>query len=251
MATRGIDQKEVEDGAGASCCNGALLLPLLCGVCAAQSGTDWRFFNGGLDGDHYSRLKQINRANVHELKQAWIFDTGEKGGIQDNPLVVGQTLYAYTPTEKVVALDAATGKLKWKFDSGIESNQPDRGMTWWTDDGKGRVFVGVLNFLYCLDAETGKPVESFGESGRVDLRKGLRGNYEEQSVVLTSPGVIYKDMIIVGGRNPETHPARRGIFARSICTRGRCAGRSIRFLTRAKRGMRRGRRRRGRRRGGE
>jgi glucose dehydrogenase len=67
-----------------------------------------------------------------------------------------------------------------------------------------------MNFLYCLDPETGKPIESFGEGGRIDLRKELRGNYEEQSVVLTTPGVIYKDMIIVGGRNPETHPAPPG-----------------------------------------
>ncbi|HEY1901563.1 MAG TPA: c-type cytochrome [Terracidiphilus sp.] len=192
-----------------------LLSSFLCGICAAQSATGWPAYNGGLNGDHYSQLKQINRANVQRLKLAWTFDTGEKGGIQDNPLIVGRTLYAYTPTEKVVALDAATGKLKWKFDSGIEGTQPDRGITYWVDGNRPRIFAGVLNFLYCLDAETGKPVESFGERGRIDLRKGLDrglggGNYEEQSIVLTTPGVLYKDMIIVGGRNPETHPAPPG-----------------------------------------
>ncbi len=192
-----------------------LISSALTAACAAQTQAGWPIYNGGLDGDHYSRLAQINRGNVHLLKQAWKFDTGEVGGIQDNPLVVGRTLYAYTPTEKVVALDAATGALKWKFDSGIAGNQPDRGMTWWTDEGHGRVFAGVLNFLYCLDADTGKPVPTFGEDGRVDLRKGLDrglvgGRYEEQSIVLTTPGVIYKDMIIVGGRNPETHPAPPG-----------------------------------------
>jgi quinoprotein glucose dehydrogenase len=91
---------------------------LLCGACAAQSAVVWPVYNGGPDADHYSRLTQINRANVDKLKLAWSFDTGEKGGLQDNPLIVGRTLYAYTPTQKVVALDAATGKLKWKFDSG-------------------------------------------------------------------------------------------------------------------------------------
>jgi glucose dehydrogenase len=190
---------------------------VLSGLCAAQSA-GWPAYNGGLDGDHYSSLKQINRANVSQLKVAWTFDTGEKGGIQDNPLVVGRTLYAYTPTQKIVALDAATGQLKWKFDSGVGGNQPARGMTWWMDGKQGRVFAGVMNYLYCLDAETGKPVASFGEAGRVDLRKGLErdstgklgGNVEEQSIVLTTPGVIYKDMIIVGGRNPETHPAPPG-----------------------------------------
>ena len=89
---------------------------------------DWPVYNGGLDGDHYSRLTQINRGNVHLLQQAWTFDTGEKGGIQTNPLIVGRTLYAFTPGTKVVALDAATGKLKWKFDSGIVAGQPARGV---------------------------------------------------------------------------------------------------------------------------
>src|SRR6478736_809670 len=71
--------------------------------------TGWAVYNGGLDGDHYSALTQINRENVHRLQQAWTYDTGEKGGIQTNPLVIGRTLYAYTPKTEVIALDAATG----------------------------------------------------------------------------------------------------------------------------------------------
>jgi len=67
-----------------------------------------------------------------------------------------------------------------------------------------------MNFLYCLDAETGQAIASFGEDGRIDLRKGLGRDYETQSVVLTSPGIVYRDLIIVGGRNPETHPAPPG-----------------------------------------
>jgi len=185
----------------------ALIMPV---VCAGQSTTDWPAYNGGLDGDHYSALKQINRGNVQQLQVAWTYDTGEKGGIQTNPLMIGRTLYAFTPTQKLVALDAASGALKWTFDSGIKGTQPARGMAYWTDGKQGRIFAGVMNFLYCLDAETGKPVSSFGEAGRVDLRKNLRGDFEKQSIVLTTPGVIYKDLIIVGGRNPETHPAPPG-----------------------------------------
>jgi glucose dehydrogenase len=192
----------------------AMMATMLCTLCAGQSTTGWTVYNGGLDGDHYSKLAQINRGNVGQLKQAWSFDTGEKGGIQTNPLIEGRTLYAYTPTQKVVALDAATGKLKWRFDSGVGGNQPARGLAWWTDGKQSRLFAGIMNFLYCLDPETGKPIESFGESGRIDLRKGLDrglgGNFEEQSIVLTTPGVVYKDMIIVGGRNPEQHPAPPG-----------------------------------------
>ena len=175
---------------------------------------DWPAYNGGADGDHYSGLTQINRGNVSKLQVAWTYDSGEKGGIQTNPLIVGRTLYAYTPTQKVVALDAATGKLKWKYDSGINGSQPARGLAYWTDGAHGRIFAGIMNFLYCLDTETGKPIEGFGEGGRVDLRKGLErtpaDNYESQSIALTSPGLVYKDLIIVGGRNPETHPAPPG-----------------------------------------
>ncbi len=183
------------------------------GILPAQQ-SDWPAYNGGPDGDHYSSLKQINRGNVHRLEQVWRFDTGEKGGLQANPLIVGRTLYAYTPTQKVVALDAGTGQLKWKFDSGIIGTQPARGLTYWSANESGgkqtRIFAGVMNFLYCLDAETGKPVPSFGENGRVDLRKNLGREYETQSIALTTPGVLYKDLIIVGGRNPETHPAPPG-----------------------------------------
>lgn len=191
---------------------------LLCSLAAssalAQSGTDWPVYNGGPDGDHYSTLTQINRANAQHLQVAWTYDTGEKGNIETNPLIVGRTLYAYTTSQKVIALDAATGKLKWKFDSGIDGRQPVRGVTYWPDSedaGKRpRIFAGIMNYLYCLDAETGRPIASFGTAGRIDLRKNLRGNYKAQSTVLTTPGIIYKDLIIVGGRDPETHPAPPG-----------------------------------------
>ncbi|HUB29923.1 MAG TPA: c-type cytochrome [Terracidiphilus sp.] len=184
-----------------------LLLPL---VAAAQANVDWPAYNGGVDGDHYSRLTQINRANVHRLRVAWTYDTGEKGQIQTNPLIIGRTLYAYTPSQKVIALDAATGALKWKFDSGINGTQPARGLATWTDGRERRLFAGIMNFLYCLDAATGKPIASFGDHGRVDLRKDLGRPFESQSIALTTPGVVYKDLIIVGGRNPETHPAPPG-----------------------------------------
>jgi len=191
-------------------CAAVVAAALVSCTCGAQSTAGWTVYNGGPDGDHYSKLIQINRANVHTLTQAWSYDTGEQGGIQDNPLIVGRTLYAYTPTQRIIALDAATGKLKWKFDPGIGSTQPGRGMSWWSDGRENRLFAGVVHFLYCLDPETGKPITSFGEDGRIDLRKGLREDFEKQSIVLTTPGVIYKDMIIVGGRNPETHPAPPG-----------------------------------------
>ncbi len=177
---------------------------------ATSTQQDWPVYGGQSTDDHYSSLTQINRDDVAKLRVAWQFDTGEKGGFQCSPIIVGRVLFGYTPSQKVIALDASTGKLLWKFDSGIDGTQPARGVTYWTDGTESRLFAGVMNFLYALDPATGKPIPGFGANGRIDLRKQLRGDYQQQSIVLTSPGAIYKDLIIVGGRNPETHPAPPG-----------------------------------------
>ena len=166
---------------------------------------------GQASADHYSSLQQINRRNVKQLKVAWQFDAGEAGnGMETNPIIVGRSVYTYTSSQKVIALDATTGKLLWTFNSGINGTQPVRGLAYWTDGKESRLLAGIMNFLYALDPATGKPIEGFAENGRIDLRKGLGGDYLKQSVVLTSPGVIYKDTVIVGGRNPETPPAPPG-----------------------------------------
>ncbi|MGB8097169.1 MAG: PQQ-binding-like beta-propeller repeat protein, partial [Terracidiphilus sp.] len=193
------------------------LLLALCAISSAQN-VSWSAYNGGKDGDHYSPLRQINRANVVRLRVAWTFDTGEQGGIETNPLVVGRTLYAFTPSLNVIALEAATGKLLWTFNPGLGAKgsgdlgfaQPSRGFAWWTDGKDSRLFAGILNYLYCLDPRTGQAIGSFGENGRIDLRKGLREPWEQQSIALTTPGIVYKDTIIVGGREPETYPAPPG-----------------------------------------
>jgi quinoprotein glucose dehydrogenase len=171
---------------------------------------DWPAYGGAPENTHYSSLAQINRTNVKELAVAWSFDTGEQGGLQTSPIIVEGVLYGITPTQKVFALDAASGKLIWKFDSGIKGTQPDRGLAYWSSEKDKRILVGVMNFLYALHAGTGKPVASFGNDGRIDLRGDLGRTPERQSVALTSPGIVYKDVIIVGGRNPETLPAAPG-----------------------------------------
>lgn len=177
---------------------------------AAAAQSDWPVYGGQPAADHYSPLAQINRTNVKRLRMAWQFDAHEEGGLETSPIVVGRVLFGYTATQKVIALDAVTGKLLWMFDSGVHSTQPARGVTYWTDGHSSVLFAGVMNFLYALDPRTGKPIASFGEQGRIDLRKDLRGDFEMQSVSLTSPGIVYKDLIIVGGRNPETYPAPPG-----------------------------------------
>jgi quinoprotein glucose dehydrogenase len=178
---------------------------------ATDQRHDWPAYGGSAENDHYSSLAQINRGNVKQLAVAWTFDTGEEGGLQTSPIIVSGVLYGITPTQKIFALDAATGKRRWKFDSGIKGTQPDRGLAYWTDGKDSRILVGVMNFLYALDAATGKPVQDFGAGGRIDLRENLgREPASAQSIYLTTPGIVYKDLIIVGGRNPEALPAPPG-----------------------------------------
>src|SRR6267378_3515469 len=171
---------------------------------------DWPAWGGGPENMHYSHLAQINRSNVKKLATAWTFDTGEQGGLQTSPIIVGDVLYGITPTQKIFALDAASGKLLWKFDSGINGTQPDRGLAYWSSGKDKRILAGVMNLVYALDAATGKSIPAFGQNGRIDLRKDLGRDPEKQSIALTSPGVVYKDLIIAGGRNPETLPAPPG-----------------------------------------
>ncbi len=177
---------------------------------------DWSTYNGGVDGDHFSSLTQINRANVRNLRLAWIYNTEERGdpqeqgGLETNPLVVGRTMFVYTPSQKIVALDAASGKVLWTFDSGISTQMPNRGMCYWTDGKDSRLLAAVADHLYALNPKTGKPIANFGEDGAVDLRKNLgETDYTKTFVAMTSPGILYKDLIIVGFRAPEEEPAAR------------------------------------------
>jgi quinoprotein glucose dehydrogenase len=176
----------------------------------------WSVFGGGTDNIHYSSLDQINRDNVNSLQVAWTFDSGDqhpKSEMECNPIVVDGVLYATTPNGSVVALDAATGSVHWRFDAteGLRNigKVRNRGVTYWADGADRRIFVGVRQYLVSLDAATGKPVTAFGKAGRVDLREGL-GREPLNWVTMTSPAVVYKDLVIVGGAMSETLPASPG-----------------------------------------
>src|SRR6267378_5799275 len=142
-------------------------------IASSEERQDWPDYGGAPENNHYSKLAQINRSNVKRLAVAWSFDTQEQGGLQTSPIIVDSVLYGITPTQKVFALDAATGRLLWKFDSGIPGTQPDRGLAYWADGSDKRILVGAMNFLYSLDAATGKPIPAFARNGRIDLRENL------------------------------------------------------------------------------
>jgi glucose dehydrogenase len=183
---------------------------LMLAGCTRADDSDWPAYGGDPGKTRHSPLTQIARENVGELVLAWSYDTGEKGDTQTQPIVVGGVMYAYTPTHKTIALDAATGKLSWSFDSGLAGVGANRGLMYWRDGREARVFAAVDNFIYALDAATGKVIGGFGKQGRIDLRENLGRDPATQSVRLTTPGVIFRDLMIVGGRVGESLPASPG-----------------------------------------
>jgi len=173
---------------------------------------DWPL-HGGIDNIRYSPLNQINQRNVSTLRVAWTYDSHDafKGSeMQSNPVVVDGVLYATTPTLKVIAIDAATGREIWKFDpSGgapTGGRFRHRGVTVHTD----RVFVSYRSFLWAVDKQTGQPIKSFGVDGRIDLREGLDQPAEKLTVSASTPGSIFEDLLIMGSSVPETLPGSPG-----------------------------------------
>jgi quinoprotein glucose dehydrogenase len=190
------------------------LLPFLAllAYAADPANVDWPV-NGGPDNIRYTTLSQVTPANVAKLQLAWSYDSHDAfadSEMQSNPIIVDGILYATTPKMRVVALDAATGREAWTFDP-AQGAPPGRryrhrGVTLYKD----RVFFTYRNFLYALDKLTGRPIQQFGDDGRIDLRRGLDRDPESVSISASSPGVIFEDMIILPSTVPETLPGSPG-----------------------------------------
>ena len=138
--------------------------------CAQAADVEWPV-NGGPYNIRYTTLSGITPANVTRLQVAWTYDAHDAfkdSEMQSNPIIVDGLLYATTPKMRVVALNAETGREVWTFDP-AEGASPQRryrhrGVTVYKD----RVFVTFRNFLYTLDRRSGKPINSFGDNGRID-----------------------------------------------------------------------------------
>lgn len=191
--------------------------------------TGWRTYAGSKDGIRYSSNEQINTANVAQLQVAWSYSSGDKDPEnrtqnQCNPIVVDGILYGTSPRLKLLAMDAATGELKWLFDPATidESTKNDpnaffkvsRGVVYWQDE-KGidkRILYNVGAKMYAINAADGSHIGSFGKNGFVDMSEDLgreKGDFNDY-IGTSTPGVIYHDLYIVGTRVAESADAAPG-----------------------------------------
>ena len=193
-------------------------------VLAAEPEAGWPAYGGDAGGTRYSPLTQVTPANVGELRVAWIFRTGELGqGVKDwersafeaTPILYDGTLYLTTSSTDVVAVDAASGALRWKHDSGANkqlhySDGVSRGVSLWVDPASAagsachaRIYAPTLDGrLLALDAADGKPCADFGEQGAVNLLKDVRFQGEPgdewRDYLVTSPPAVLDGKLIVG-----------------------------------------------------
>jgi quinoprotein glucose dehydrogenase len=205
---------------------------LFAGCCSctnspAKKYNDWTVYNGGHDAIKYSSLSQIDTNNVAQLQLAWTYHTGDvdtanHSQIQCNPIIVNGILYGVSPQMKLFAVDAVTGQEKWVFDPNAKTEHDDdrttfhimincRGVAYWSD-GKDdqRIFFTAGSLTYAIQAETGKPVLTFGKAGAIDLHDGLGRDVSKLFVVNTSPGVVFNDLLILGTRVDEAPPSAPG-----------------------------------------
>ncbi|WP_026464147.1 PQQ-binding-like beta-propeller repeat protein [Adhaeribacter aquaticus] len=195
---------------------------------STQKDANWDSYGGNKAGNRYSPLTQINTSNVQNLQLAWTYDTGENKNpnergidIQCQPIEVNGIVYGATPKMKLFAVKATTGEEIWKFDPFADPNKKPkfhaiRGVLYWEDGADKRIIYSVGSSLYAINALTGEQIKTFGTNGEVDLHVGL-GDKEtlghdvtNLSVDITTPGVIYKDLLITGSRVSEYGDAAPG-----------------------------------------
>ena len=186
-------------------------------ITSKEIDKEWSCYGRDAGGSRYSPLNQVNDKNVKQLKLAWTFQTGElktytgtdapsKAAFEATPIMIGSTLYFSTPSCRVFAIDAATGKEKWMYDPKINlrdgfSEVTSRGVSTWPSandvsnvNAPRRIFLGTIHgMLIALDALSGKPIETFGENGAIDLKAGLG-----RGVSVTSPPAIIGNLVVVG-----------------------------------------------------
>ena len=195
------------------CCFFGLIL-FSCARDKKAPGATWGTFGHDASNNKFSTLTAIDTSNVSRLKEIWRYeDTAEGGGVYFNPVMVDNRVIGLMPTNHLVALDAATGKLLWKFvpDSSAIPNW-SKGMTYHPGN-PDRVFLISGETLYSINAEDGTLMNDFGKNGRVDFYEGLDVADSMRTRVPVSsnaPGVVYNDLFIVGCKVPDELPSTSG-----------------------------------------
>ena len=203
---------------------GAAALAGVCGGVLAQSpappatGVDWPVYRGNPGGSQNAAIAQIHAANVHKLRPAWQYRTGDataRSTMHVNPVVVDGRMYITTPAMKAVALDAATGRELWSFDPARHNNGTvirlrNRGVAYWKGAEGERIFHFVRDRAYAIDARTGALVTSFGKGGFIDLREHLGVDPSSVAIEMTSPGAVFRNLLILGSRVNESYDGSPG-----------------------------------------
>ncbi len=160
---------------------------------------------GGDDGiSHYSTLTKIDTCNVSNLKIAWKFNSGSIVHNQCNPIVVEGIMYFTTGFQELIALDAKSGKEKWRYKPNFERNERpefmhiNRGLAFWTDGKTSRVYFSSGNFINSIDAITGKLDLDFGRNGQIDLNQNQHKAPDQIGLISSGSPVIFNDLVIVG-----------------------------------------------------
>jgi quinoprotein glucose dehydrogenase len=190
-----------------------ILVVILLVSCNPPAGPygEWKVKGGSPEGIQYSQLTKITVNNVSNLKVAWTYRTRDadtvnnRTQLQCNPIIIDGVLYATSAQLKAFAVDAVTGKELWRFDPG-ETNAGlgvNRGVTYWEEGEDKRILYSFGENLYAINAHTGKKIESFGINGKASLKEGLGDRAAKLMVLSNTPGVIYKNLIIMGSRVHE------------------------------------------------
>jgi len=203
----------------------ATATPQVAAPTPVQLGTanDWPYVGGNIGGQRFSTLTGIDKNNVDKLKVAWTYNSGDfsTGGdsknpnahgataLQVTPIELDGTLYMCTPYNRVIALDAETGKQKWAFDpkvnlSGVYT-PTCRGVTYYRDAQapvgqacRDRIFANTLDArLFAVDAHSGALCTGFGNSGFVNLLDGI-GETTLAEYYPTSPPLVVNDVVLTG-----------------------------------------------------
>ena len=198
-------------------------------VAAQQTGTpsassaepvEWLHYGGDPGGMKYSPLADVDTANVGRLQEAWRWKHWETpleqygttpGFFESTPLMIDGVLYVTTPYNSVAAVDAETGRERWRFDGGAYelgqllsgSGYKLRGTAFWRDGDQLRIFLNSRHRMFSLDARTGRPDPSFGNGGVVSLTDGLARISDVTHASQSSPPVVYGDLVIVGSQVPD------------------------------------------------